>query len=374
MAAKDFDRRQFLKTSLLLGASAALGPVLSACGGGGGTKSDDSSPSNSLQGLGVIDAHAHPDMFYTTGNTTLDATSTLQTITDSGMCASSFAAIGDWVFLSTGTVGSDEAAATTTQLNRVLALETAGKVKIVRVSADIPASRASSVRPGAILTIEGGDALMGDVNRVDTFYNMGVRLLVLVHGRNNSLGDVMSPKTGRDPGPVNGGLTTFGRNAITRMRSLGMLVDLAHASRQTVRDVVDAFPTLPVIDSHTSPHYPSDPNSWLRLRPWDEMEWIAGTNGVVCTWPISYTAGGATRQTFDQWAAEIVDMKNRLGMDHVGLGSDGGGVLPAWISGYTTVGNLNLLADAMRKAGLTEANIQAYFGGNVRRVLAQTIG
>ena len=191
--------------------------------------------------------------------------------------------------------------------------------------------------------------------------------------RNNDLGDVMSPRTGRDPGPANGGLTATGESVVVRVQSLGLLMDLAHASRETVQDLV-VLSTKPVIDSHASPHYPSDPNSWKRLRPWDEMEWIASTGGVVCTWPIAYNVGGVVRQTFDQWALEIVDMKNHLGMAHVGLGSDGGGVLPPYITGYNRIADLSHLAEAMLRAGLGEDDIRAYFGGNLKRVLSQTIG
>lgn len=370
MALKEMDRRQFLQTSLSIGASLAVGGALGACGGGGG---NGGGPYDSLQGLGAIDAHAHPDQFYSLNPGAIDSTSTLAAITDSAMCASSFAAIGDLLFLYNGVTGQDETSNTTTQLDRVLARADSDQVTLVRASADIPASRSGGTLPGAILTIEGGDALMGDVNRVNTFYAMGVRLMVLVHARNNDIGDVMSPRAGRDPGPANGGLTATGESVVARMQSLGMLVDLAHASRETVRDVV-ALSTKPVIDSHTSPHYPSDPNIWKRLRPWDEMEWIASTGGVVCTWPIAYNAGGAVRQTFDDWAIEIMDMKNHLGMANVGLGTDGGGVLPTYITGYNSISDLSHLAEAMLRAGLSEDDIRAYFGGNIKRVLSQAIG
>lgn len=369
MVPEEMDRRQFLRTSLSIGASLAFGGALGACGGGGG----DGGPYISLQDLGVIDAHAHPDQLYSLTPGTIDSTSTLAAITDSGMCASSFAAIGDWLFLSSGVTGQDEASSTTVQLNRVLALAAANRVKLVRTDTDIPVSRSGGELPGAILTIEGGDALMGDVNRVDAFHAMGVRLMVLVHARNNDLGDVMSPRAGRDPGPANGGLTATGESVVARMQSLGMLVDLAHASRETVQDVV-ALSTRPVIDSHTSPHYPADPTIWRRLRPWDEMEWIASTGGVVCTWPIAYNAGGAVRQTFDDWALEILDMKSHLGMAHVGMGTDGGGVLPACITGYKSIADLSYLAEAMRWAGFGEDDIRAYLGGNIRRVLSEAIG
>ena len=111
-------------------------------------------------------------------------------------------------------------------------------------------------------------------------------------------------------------------------------MDLAHASRETVQDLV-VLSTKPVIDSHASPHYPSDPNSWKRLRPWDEMEWIASTGGVVCTWPIAYNVG--------EWCGRPSS-------------------------------DLSHLAEAMLRAGLGEDDIRAYFGGNLKRVLSQMIG
>ena len=61
-------------------------------------------------------------------------------------------------------------------------------------------------------------------------------------------------------------------------------------------------------------------------------------------------------------------------MAHVGLGSDGGGVLPAYITGYNRIADLSHLAEAMLRAGLGEDDIRAYFGGNLKRVLSQMIG
>ena len=61
-------------------------------------------------------------------------------------------------------------------------------------------------------------------------------------------------------------------------------------------------------------------------------------------------------------------------MAHVGLGSDGWGVLPAYITGYNRIADLSHLAEAMLRAGLGEDDIRAYFGGNLKRVLSQMIG
>jgi microsomal dipeptidase-like Zn-dependent dipeptidase len=104
------------------------------------------------------------------------------------------------------------------------------------------------------------------------------------------------------------------------------------------------------------------------------MEWIAKTDGVVCTWPLAYTRGATTRITFSDWAKEILEMKNRLGIEHVGLGTDGGGSLPGLIDGYRDIGDLLKLVKAMQDVGFSHADIAAYMGGNFHRVLRNSIG
>ena len=104
------------------------------------------------------------------------------------------------------------------------------------------------------------------------------------------------------------------------------------------------------------------------------METIAATGGIVCTWPYAYEYWGVRRMTFADWSAEIVRMKQWLGMAHVGLGTDGGGSLPSLIEGYTGVQDLGFLAVEMRKVGLSKKDVQAFFGGNLLRVLKECIG
>jgi microsomal dipeptidase-like Zn-dependent dipeptidase len=82
----------------------------------------------------------------------------------------------------------------------------------------------------------------------------------------------------------------------------------------------------------------------------------------------------ARRETFLDWAKEILEMKKRLGMDHVGLGTDGGGSIPMFIEGYRDLRDLVYLMAAMREVGLAREEIAAYMGGNFYRVLQQCIG
>jgi microsomal dipeptidase-like Zn-dependent dipeptidase len=95
------------------------------------------------------------------------------------------------------------------------------------------------------------------------------------------------------------------------------------------------------------------------------MEWVAKTGGVVCTWPLFHQG----RTTLMNWATEIKAMQSRLGTNHVGLGTDGGGHLPQTVEGYTHIGDLPQLIRAMEETGLPEEAIQAYLGGNFERVI-----
>jgi microsomal dipeptidase-like Zn-dependent dipeptidase len=67
-------------------------------------------------------------------------------------------------------------------------------------------------------------------------------------------------------------------------------------------------------------------------------------------------------------------MKRRLGMDHVGLGTDGGGHLSRFIEGYRDVRDLVHLAKAMQEVGFSQDEIVAFMGGNFYRVFRSCVG
>lgn len=324
-----------------------------------------------LKKIQIIDAHAHPDR-YVHDSREIDTNSTLKSIKTLGMVASSFAAIGDSVFLSQDRVPGTEYHSTKTQLEWWLkGIVKSGKVKLVLKASDVPTSLDAGSPPGAILAIEGGDALKGNPDIVNEFYGLGVRMITLIHYRNNKLGDTMRMWKNLSPGPPSNGLTPAGRKVVERMQDLGMVVDVAHAHTITLNQIVE-ISSRPLVDSHTNPCSVEDPLICgpRRLRTWDEMELIASTGGVVCTWPLAT----AVRKTFLDWAKEIREMKSQLGIEHVGLGTDGGGRLPALIDDYQDVSDLVQLVAAMQDIGFSHHEIEAYMGGNLFRVIKQCIG
>ncbi len=318
-----------------------------------------------LEGLLIIDAHAHPDG-YRIDNKSRDAAASLEAIRELGMAACAFAAIGDTTAATRGhTTGSDYHLAKVQLDFWMDGLVKPGKVKLVRQASDIPASTGPGYEPGAILSIEGGNALSGNPDRVNDFHDYGVRMITLVHLGANDLGESTAYSQGT-------GLTARGRKVVERMQDVGVLVDVAHASLLTLKHV-GQISRRPIVDSHTHLCASSDAARCGRLRTWEGMEIVAKTGGVVCTWPMADNAR-SKRESFRDWAREIAEMKKRIGMDHVGLGTDGGGGLPKFIDGYRDVRDLVRLVGAMQEEGFTRKEISAYLGGNFLRVLQKSIG
>ena len=379
------NRRQFLQVSAGVGAGLFLGnslPVhgtIPACGNTFPEK--DLNPY--LSGHRIIDAHAHPSQFYY-GSIPIprdkeDESSTVKQLCEFGVEASVFAAAGDCVArgikLWTDNF-TDDFDATVFQLSNIS--DYLNDITIADRTADIPNYTATGVKPGAIMAIEGGEALMGNPNNVDYFHlHHYVRAITLVHRTLNShphvLGDQMTDNE------VHGGLSPLGHQVIPRMINLNMIIDVAHASRNTLLGVCEIAEGagVPVIDSHTSllrDYYFWAKFGYSRFRTLSEMEAVARTGGVVCTWPLQCIMSCAhERVDVDDWAAEIEYLMTRLGPDHVGLGTDGGGRIPGLVDGYINIKHLSNLAYAMADHGLSSADIHAYMGGNILRVLSQVL-
>ena len=332
-------------------------------------------------GMLVIDAHAHPDQFYDLNNTiTDDPSSTLGRILEVGMNASCFAAVGDFA---SRLLSFDYAMK---QLSHVVNLEIQGKVRIIRKHSDLPHFvHPHAFLPGALLALEGASDLGTSqwdqggykpelvLPDLETLYEYGVRIITLMHYRDNQLGQTMTAHQGKE----GSGLTGIGQQVVERMISLGMVIDVAHAHFATLEDIAEiAFSHgFPVIDSHTSLS-PMDLPTGNRLRTWEEMELIAKTGGIVCTWPLraQNAAAGYERRTILDWAKENHEMKKRLGKEHIGLGTDGAGVLPQFVEGYTSILDLPKLMDAMDEAGFKRNEIDDYMGLNFFRVLKKSLG
>lgn len=96
-----------------------------------------------------------------------------------------------------------------------------------------------------MLSIEGGDALMGDIALLRLFYRLGVRSLCLTWNNRNEISDGIAEEESKS------GLTAFGRHVVKEMNRLGMLIDVSHISEKGFWDCLE-LSSAPVIASHSN--------------------------------------------------------------------------------------------------------------------------
>ena len=212
--------------------------------------------------------------------------------------------------------------------------------------------------PSAIITSEGADFLEGRIERLEEAYREHrLRHLQLTHYRVNELGDIQTAA------PVHGGLTGFGTEVIRACNRLGIVVDIAHASFDMVKQGA-AVTTRPLVLSHTS--LANRPALFSRLISPDHARLVAATGGVIGIWPPS-----GVFPDLAALAAGIARMVDATGIDHVGLGTDMNGLTaPPTFSSYRQLPDL---AAALMTRGFHADEVRKLLGGNYARVFAATV-
>ena len=218
------------------------------------------------------------------------------------------------------------------------------------------AKRASSPKThAAILAIEGLHALDGKLESVDTLYAHGFRMLGLTHFFDNEV-------AASAHGVTHAGLTPLGRQVVERMEALHILVDLAHASPQTVSEVL-AMAKRPIVVSHTGVAATCPGPRNLTDA---QLTAIAANGGVV---GIGYWDAAVCTLGAASIAAAIRHAVDVAGIDHVGLGSDYDGATSV---PFATDGLVEI-TQALLDQKFSDADIAKIMGGNVMRLLGDAL-
>lgn len=232
-----------------------------------------------------------------------------------------------------------------------------GKVALVRSAADMERNLVED-RLSAVLGIEGAHALERDAGRVRELFVQGVRFMSLTHLSNNELGGSSFPMMPEK------GLTKLGGEVLEAMAEVGMIVDVAHASDSTLRDIL-AHPGARPFCSHTGVR--GIRNGWRNL-PDHALRTIAERGGVVGILFATVYLGG--KQIADV-VRHIEHAMAVMGEDGVALGSDFDGMVPL-PRGMKGVGDLYLLTDALLQRH-SAARVEKILGGNLRRFFAESL-
>jgi microsomal dipeptidase-like Zn-dependent dipeptidase len=226
-------------------------------------------------------------------------------------------------------------------------------------------------RSAVMLGLEGADAIGADLDRLDEVYDRGVRVIVPVHLSHNQIGTTAVPwQRYLGPLPVphrSPGLTPFGRRAIERMGALGILVDVSHADRSTMLDIVEAS-ARPVIASHTGARACQDFERYLHD---DEAVAISGTGGVIGLWPYRHGSMGIADAA--AFAAHASHLAEAVGPEHLCIGTDMNGV-PGVMAGFHGESDFHRLIEILAGLGMSETELRGIAGENVLRVMTEVIG
>lgn len=237
------------------------------------------------------------------------------------------------------------------RFDRILATVATGDAMLALSPQSVmDARRAGQV--SLIAALEGADGLEGRIENLRTLYDKGLRLLQLVHFRANELGHIQTYPYSP------GGLTPFGREAVLEANRLGIIVDLAHANTETIRDALE-ISRAPMLFSHTGI---TALDGCDRCLTDDEIKAIAAKGGVVGIWP-----NGESNVTMADMVRHIDHVRRLAGIRAVGIGSDLRG-MSAYTEGFGEEADFRAIADGLLAFGFTDDEVGQVMGGNFMRV------
>jgi membrane dipeptidase len=208
---------------------------------------------------------------------------------------------------------------------------------------------------GGLLGTEGSHALDGSLANIDVLYDAGFRMMSLQHFFDNKLGGSLHGESGD-------GLTEFGREAVDKMVSKGIMIDVSHSAPQVVRDVL-ARSNTPLIVSHTG--FYGHCESARNISD-DLMQKIAAGGGII---GVGYWDAAVCDATPEGIVSAIRYGIDLVGEDHVALGSDFDGSVAAPFD----TSELAALTQEMLKQNFTETEIRKAMGGNMMRYLGTNL-
>jgi membrane dipeptidase len=184
--------------------------------------------------------------------------------------------------------------------------------------ADILANKAAGKMSG-VLTVEDGVALDGKIERVDEFYQKGVRMIGLTWNYENCIGYPCKD----DAAEHMLGLKPFGIEAVQRMNELGIMIDTSHLSEGGFWDVVK-HSSKPFMASHSCARALRNHRRNLtdeQLRALAEKGGICGVNFYSA---FLHTDGDLTK--IDDIVRHMVYIADKAGIETVAMGSDFDGI------------------------------------------------
>jgi len=273
-------------------------------------------------------------------------------------------------------------------IHRLVEVYGKNKIALATTSEEVDSLRKIGKKV-AMIGVENAFPIGENIEEVARYYAMGARYMSLAHNGHNQFSD---SNTGEfDNTAKHNGISELGKQIIEKMNYYGIMVDISHPSKEAIRQTI-AHSKAPVIASHSSARALSD-----HPRNLDDaqLQWVKDSGGVVQTVALAAflnkEKAAAHKKAKDSLlkvdpnadlatlkatyppvnVSDFVDhidyIKNKIGIDHVGISSDfdGGGGIEGWKDASETF-NVTL---ELVKRGYSEEEIAKIWSGNLLRVL-----
>jgi len=183
---------------------------------------------------------------------------------------------------------------------------------LIRSTADIDQAHRSG-KVGLVFGLESATPIENEIDRLDVLYGLGLRQIGIAYSDANALGSGLSE-------PSDGGLTAFGRRAVTRMNQLGLAIDLSHASDRTALDTCERS-AAPVFITHAGARTVWDTQ---RMKPDEVLRAVAETGGVIGMSAAPHTTLSAAhpRHSIESVMDHFSYCVDLVGLEHVAFGPD----------------------------------------------------
>lgn len=276
------------------------------------------------------------------------------------------------VYVHSSITGAEAIKATWEQIDAVQRVVTAypERLRFARTAAEVVAAREAG-KVASLMGVEGGQQIDESLAVLRSYARAGSRYMTLTWSTTHSWADSATDE------PQHGGLSEFGREVVAEMNRIGMIVDLSHVAPSVMHQSLD-LSTLPVIFSHScafglNPH--------PRNIPDDVLDRVPGNGGVAMMTFVPSFVSNARREWVDAGengtapevtVADVADhcdyVRERIGIDHIGLGGDICGVdeLP---QGLGDAGQYPALFEELAGRGWSESDLRKLGFDNAMRVL-----
>lgn len=218
----------------------------------------------------------------------------------------------------------------------------------------------------AFLTIENGCPVDGRMENIKRYYDMGVRLMTLTWNDANCFGYPHSAKREE----MEKGLTDFGKEAVSYMQELGMIVDVSHLSDGGFYDVADVA-KRPFVASHSNCRALSPATRNLT----DDMIRVLAEHGGVAG--INFEPSFLNKDITDEVSRiscmcdHVEHFMNVGGTECVGIGTDFDGIGGQFEIADCTA--MERLFEELKRRGIHEDALDKIAWGNVARVIRDTM-